>query len=86
VSVQSSLPVRRYHNATSLNSNLPQSPSIQNLGTRRFLDRSTPERDSNSVIGKLAEDRGQRVPRESMGVAYEGTGLGRTNSLTKKGR
>jgi hypothetical protein len=81
LSVQSSLPVRRHY--TTLNSNLPQSSSIQNPGARRYLDRSTPERDSNSAVGKLAEDRGQRVLRESIGVAYEGSGLGTKNGLTR---
>lgn len=85
ISVQSSLPMRRYI-STNLNSNLPQTPSTQSPGTRKYLDRSTPDRDSNSIVGKPIEDRVQRAPRESMGVAYEGTGLGRRNSITKKSR
>jgi hypothetical protein len=83
LSVQSSLPVRRHYISTTLNSNLPQSPSIQNPGARRYLDRSTPERDSNSAVGKFTEGRGQKVPREPIGIAYEGTGLGTKTSLTK---
>lgn len=58
----SALPRRRFV-SSNLNSRLvaPPSPAAPTPPAgRRFLDRSTPERDTNSVAEKLAEDRGQR--------------------------
>lgn len=74
-SVQSSLPVRRHYASTSLNGGhaAGQMPM-------RYLDRSTPERNTTSVVSKLAEERGQRVgsfePRSSA--------LGRAASLGRQ--
>ena len=87
-SVQSSLPLRRQYISSALNANVPQPPPVSNpmVNGRRFLDRSTPERDtnSNSVIGKLAEERGQRGPGTAIGLSFEGRGLGRSGSLGKE--
>jgi hypothetical protein len=93
-SVQSSLPLRRQYVSSALNANIPQPqpqpPPVSNpmINGRRFLDRSTPERDpnSNNVIGKLAEERGQRGPGTAMGLSFEGRGLGRSGSLGKDRR
>ena len=72
---QSNLPVRRQ----SVASGLPTSSTLPNLSGRRYLDRNTPERDSGSVIGRLAGERGQRVePQPSL----QGYGLGRTTSVS----
>ena len=76
-SVQSSLPVRRNFTGSSE----PNRPQVPSSGVRRFLDRSTPERDTTSVVGRLAEDRGQR--KSSIG---QGFALGRTGSLTRRTR
>ncbi len=81
-SVQSSLPIRRHYASTSLtNTGLPPMPPVSSLGGRRYLDRSTPERDTTSVVGRLAEDRGQR--KSSIGQGFP---IGRTGSLTRKTR
>jgi hypothetical protein len=89
-SVQSSLPLRRQYVSSALNANVPQPPPLSNsiVNARRFLDRATPERDtnSNSVIGKLAEERGQRGPGTAIGLSFEGRGLGRSGSLGKDRR
>jgi hypothetical protein len=80
--VQSSLPVRRHHISASFTSTgSPVSPMTSNLSGRRFLDRSTPDRDTTGVVSRLGEDRGQR--KSSIG---QGFGLGRTGSLTTKTR
>jgi hypothetical protein len=80
--VQSSLPVRRHYVSTSLtNPGAPPMPPISSLGGRKYLDRSTPERDTTSVVGRLAEDRGQR--KSSIGQGFP---LGRTGSLTRRTR
>jgi hypothetical protein len=79
-SVQSSLPVRRHYASTSLtNPGVPPMPPVSSLGGRKYLDRSTPERDTSSVVGRLAEDRGQR--KSSIGQGFP---LGRTGSLTRR--
>ncbi len=81
--VQSSLPVRRQYQSTNLtNSTQAPTPPVSSLGGRRFLDRSTPERDTTSVVGRLAEDRGQR--KSSLG--FGNLQLGRTGSLTRRTR
>jgi hypothetical protein len=81
-SVQSSLPVRRHYASTSLtNTGVPPMPPVSSLGGRKYLDRSTPERDTTSVVGRLAEDRGQR--KSSIGQGFP---LGRTGSLTRRTR
>ena len=80
VAVQSSLPVRRHYASTSLtNSGVTPMPPVSSLGGRKYLDRSTPERDTTSVVGRLAEDRGQR--KSSIGQGFP---LGRTGSLTRR--
>lgn len=71
-SAQSHLPVRRTYGLTT-------SSTLPNLSGRRYLDRSTPDRDTNSVVGRLAEERGQRPqPQPSL----QGYGLGRTISVS----
>ncbi|KAH8879417.1 hypothetical protein GQ53DRAFT_834191 [Thozetella sp. PMI_491] len=64
---------------SSLNSRLiaPATPSA--LDTRRYLERATPERDTSSVVEKLAEDRGQRQLSLSQAAI-----LNRTSSLTRR--
>jgi hypothetical protein len=85
--VQSSLPVRRHYASTSLTNTVPPPmPPVSSLGGRRYLERSTPERDTIGVVSRLtesrlAEDRVQRKPSISQGY-----GLGRTGSLTRKTR
>lgn len=79
--VQSSLPVRRHYTSASLtNTAPPPMPPISSLGGRRYLERSTPERDNTSAVSRLAEDREQRKSSISQGF------LGRTGSLTRKAR
>ncbi|TAQ91202.1 hypothetical protein B7494_g454 [Chlorociboria aeruginascens] len=76
----SALPVRRHFPSTSLtnpNSSTGLSTSIAN--SRRVLDRSTPERDTASNIGRLTEDRGQR--KFSVGPSFS---LGRNESVSKR--
>lgn len=74
--VISNLPVRRQFSA-----NLSPSSTIQNLASqRRYLDRSTPERDTSSVVGRLAEERGQRQAVSVM-KNLDAVGLNRTRSL-----
>lgn len=80
VSVQSSLPVRRHYTSTSVTNNgVPPTPPVSSLGGRKYLDRSTPERDTTSVVGRLAEDRGQR--KSSIGQGFP---LGRSGSLNRR--
>ncbi|KAK0124537.1 hypothetical protein ONS95_009487 [Cadophora gregata] len=80
-SVQSSLPVRRHYQSTSLTNSIPApTPPVSSLGGRRFLDRSTPERDTNSLVGRLAEDRGQRKSSFGLGNLQ----IGRTTSLNRR--
>lgn len=89
-SVQSALPLRRQYVSSALNANItpPQALANPTVNGRRFLDRSTPERDTNSssVISKLAEERGQRGPGTAAGLSFEGRGLGRLGSLNKDRR
>jgi hypothetical protein len=78
-SSSSALPRRRLV-PSALNSRLiaPASPRTA-VGARRYLDRPTPERDGNSVVDKLAEDRGQR--QLSLGQTAM---LNRTTSLSRR--
>ncbi|KAL2074382.1 hypothetical protein VTL71DRAFT_8160 [Oculimacula yallundae] len=79
--VQSSLPVRRHYQSTSLNNTIPApTPPLSSLGGRRFLDRTTPERDTTSLVGRLAEDRGQRKSSIGLGNLQ----IGRTGSLNRR--
>jgi len=79
--IQSSLPVRRHYTSTSLtNAVSPPMPPVSSLGGRRYLDRSTPERDTSSIVNRLAEDRTQRKSSISQGF------LSRTGSLNRKTR
>ncbi|CZT52546.1 uncharacterized protein RSE6_13893 [Rhynchosporium secalis] len=79
--VVSSLPVRRHYQSTSLTNTVPApTPPVSSLGGRRFLDRATPERDTNSLVGRLAEDRGQR--KSSIGLSnYQ---VGRAGSVNRR--
>ncbi|KUJ21042.1 uncharacterized protein LY89DRAFT_729845 [Mollisia scopiformis] len=79
-SITSSLPVRRHYASTSLTNSQPM-PPVSALNNRRYLERSTPERDTSTVIGRLAEDRSQR--KSSIG---SGLPIGRTGSLTRRNR
>jgi hypothetical protein len=85
LSIQSALPVRRHYATSSLpNAGAAPVPPPTTLSGRRYLernDRSTPERDNSSAVGRLMEDRGQR--KSSIG---QGFGLGRTGSLTRRTR
>ena len=89
-SVQSALPLRRQHNSSALNANLARTKTLPSpsVNGRRFLDRATPERDisNNTVINKLAEERGQRPVNLGIGTAFEGRGLGRSENLTNERR
>lgn len=74
----SALPRRRLV-PSSLNSRLVAPSTPTTLASRRYLDRSTPDRDTNSVVEKLAEDRGQR--QFSLGQTAL---LNRTSSLSRR--
>ncbi|KAK3379551.1 hypothetical protein B0T24DRAFT_161713 [Lasiosphaeria ovina] len=76
----SALPRRRLV-PSSLNPRLvaPSSPAA--VPARRYLDRPTPERETNSVAEKLAEDRGQRQFSLSQTAM-----LNRTGSLNRRPR
>lgn len=78
--IPSALP-RRHYVSTSLTNTAPPVSALPNLGNRRYLDRSTPERDTASVVGRMADDRAQR--KSSIG---QGFSLGRTGSLTRRTR
>lgn len=75
----SSLPRRRV-GSSMLGSRLASPSSIGSaLSGRRFLERSTPDRDGNSMADKLAEERGQRHGSQG------GTSLlSRTTSLLRR--
>ncbi|KAK0711110.1 hypothetical protein B0H67DRAFT_450221, partial [Lasiosphaeris hirsuta] len=77
----SALPRRRLV-PSSLNPRLvtPSTPSAMSPN-RRYLDRATPERESNSVAEKLAEDRGQRQFSLSQTAM-----LNRTGSVSRRNR
>ena len=78
IPVQSALPVRRHYTSSSVgDSGVPSGPPVSLGNNRKFLDRTTPERDTSSVVGRLAEDRGQR--KSSLALV-------RNNSLTKRNR
>lgn len=80
--VQSSLPIRRHYASNSLtNAGSTALPAVSNASGRRYLDRSTPERDTAGAVSRLAEDRTQR--KSSIG---QGFALGRTGSLTRRTR
>ncbi|OWO98503.1 hypothetical protein B2J93_2238 [Marssonina coronariae] len=81
MAAQSSLPVRRSYQSPGLTNTVPAPrPPISMLSNRKFLDRTTPERDTASVVGLAAEDRGQRRPS----VGYGNPQPGRTGSLTRR--
>lgn len=80
-SIMSSLPVRRHYASTSLTNTTPPVPPVSALNNRRYLDRSTPERETTGVMGRLAEDRAQR--KSSIGAGFP---IGRTGSLTRRVR
>ncbi|KAK0722751.1 hypothetical protein B0T26DRAFT_739877 [Lasiosphaeria miniovina] len=75
----SALPRRRLV-PSSLNPRLV-APSPAAVPARRYLDRPTPERETNSVAEKLAEDRGQRQFSLSQTAM-----LNRTGSLNRRPR
>jgi hypothetical protein len=77
--IPSSLP-RRHYVSTSLTNGAPPVPALPNLGSRKYLDRSTPERDTASVVGRMADDWTQRKP--SIGQGF----VSRTGSLTRRTR
>lgn len=84
-SVLSNLPSRRQFMHSS---GVPASPTVSNLGARRYLDRAA---DTSSVVNRLAEDRGQRNPSVT-GGSFESAisrsqtiGGGLSNSLSRAG-
>ncbi|CZR54455.1 uncharacterized protein PAC_04339 [Phialocephala subalpina] len=81
-SITSSLPVRRHYTSTSLTNSGHPMPPVSALNNRRYLERSTPERDTSSVVGRLTEDRSQQ--RKSS--VSSGLPIGRTGSLTRRTR
>ncbi|KAG9247622.1 hypothetical protein BJ878DRAFT_414483 [Calycina marina] len=77
-SVQSSLPVRRHYASSGLPNAGPAAlPVVSNITGRRYLDRSTPERDTASTVSRITE----RKPSISQGFT-----LGRIGSLTRRTR
>lgn len=80
---QSSLPVRRHYASSSFTSSGSALPAVSNIAGRRYLDRSTPERDTASLSGRMGEDREKR--KSSIG-ASAGFGIGRAGSLTRRTR
>jgi hypothetical protein len=76
----SSLPVRRHgHVSTSSLPNAGPPVAQSTVGAaRRYLERSTPDRDTAAPIGRLAENREMR--KSSIG----GFGVGRTGSLNRR--
>lgn len=78
--IPSALP-RRHYVSTSLTNTPPPVLALPNLGSRRYLDRAAPERDTASVVGRMADDRPQR--KSSIGQGFP---LGRTGSLTRRTR
>ncbi|EPE31796.1 hypothetical protein GLAREA_11878 [Glarea lozoyensis ATCC 20868] len=76
----SSLPVRRNgHVSTSSLPNTGPPVAQSTIGAaRRFLDRSTPERDTAGPSGRLTDNREMRKS------SITGFGLGRTGSLTRR--
>ncbi|OIW33931.1 hypothetical protein CONLIGDRAFT_559319, partial [Coniochaeta ligniaria NRRL 30616] len=79
--VSSALPRRRLvPSSLSSRLNVPSSPAAPSPAAgRRFLDRSTPERDTSGVAEKLAEDRGPRQFSLSQTAM-----LNRTSSLSRR--
>ena len=78
---QSSLPVRRHYVSTSLtNNSTPPLSAASGLGARRYLDRSTPDRDTSSVVSRATEERGLRKP--SVGQIP----VARTSSISRRVR
>ena len=78
--IPSALP-RRHYVSTSLTNTAPPPPvsALPQLGGRRYLDRSTPERDTASAVGTTADDR----RKSSIG---QGFGFARTGSITRRTR
>ncbi|KAF8864108.1 hypothetical protein BDZ45DRAFT_53553 [Acephala macrosclerotiorum] len=81
-SITSSLPVRRHYATASLTNSGHPMPPVSALNNRRYLERSTPERDTSSVVGRLAEDRS----RHRKSSISSGLPIGRTGSLTRRTR
>lgn len=84
-SITSSLPVRRHYASSSLGSSggpPPVTAAISNLGSRRYLDRSTPEREATGLASRLAEERTRR--KSSIGQGF--LPLNRSGSLTRRTR
>ncbi|RDL40608.1 Uncharacterized protein BP5553_00587 [Venustampulla echinocandica] len=83
LTVQSSLPVRRHAASSSLPNTgaAPATAPLPNLAGRRYIERSTPERDTTAPVTRLMDDREKR--KSSIG---QGFGLGRTSSLTRRTR
>lgn len=74
----SALPRRRVP-STMLNTRLiqPSTPTMASA-TRRYFDKATPDREMNSLVDKLADDRGQRQFSLTQSI------LGRSGSLKKR--
>lgn len=78
--ILSSLPVRRHYASTSLGNTAPP-VAMSNGSARRYLDRTTPERETAGPPSRLAVER-QR--KSSIGQGF--LSLGRTGSLTRRTR
>ena len=75
--LSSTLPRRHY--MSTANMAAPPLSALPSLGSRRYQDRSTPERDTASVAGRLADDRAQR--KSSIGQSFA---MGRTESVLRR--
>lgn len=78
----SALPRRRIGSSILGSSRLASAASSSGAGgSRRYLERSTPDRDGNSFADKLAEDRGQR---QMSTTGQHSSLLNRTASLLRR--
>lgn len=77
---QSALPVRRHYSTSLTNTSTPPQSSTSGLPTRRYLERSTPDRDTSSVVSRATEERGLRKP--SVGQIP----VARTSSISRRVR
>lgn len=78
----SALPQRRFMSSSIGGSRLVAPTATSALPTRKYLERSAPERDTGSVIGRPGEERERHQRYYSMGQA--GVSLSRTNSLSTR--
>jgi hypothetical protein len=79
--IPSALPRRHYASMSLSDTAAPPVSALPSPGNRRYLDRATPDRDTASVLGRMADDRAQR--KSSIGQSFP---IGRTGSLTRRTR